>query len=89
MQFKRVDNSKKKENINKDKRFRLKVSKEEKMNLIKDFMNCNFFNYAPIITSQVSRRFVFKLPYPALGKDKGPISPLMLKKIYLRKGKSK
>ena len=34
------------------------------------FMNCNFFNYAPIITSQVSRRFVFKLPYPALGKDK-------------------
>ena len=39
-----------------------------------------------MITSQVSRQFIFKLPYPALGKQKGPITPLMLKKIYLRKG---
>ena len=72
---------------NKDKRYRLNVSKEEKLSLISQFMNCKFVGYAPLITSQVSRQFIFKLPYPALGKEKGPISPLMLKKIYLRKGK--
>ena len=57
------------------------------MILIKNFMNCKFLDYAPMITSQVSRQFIFKLPYPALGKEKGPITPLMLKKIYLRKGR--
>ena len=54
----------------KDKRYRIKVPKAEKLKLIDDFMNCKFEDYQDFLASQVSRQFIFKLPYFALGRPK-------------------
>ena len=69
----------------KDKRYRKYVPTSEKLQMISDFMKCNFEDYLDLLASQVSRQFVFKLPDFALGRDKGRLTPLMLSKIYLPK----
>ena len=72
----------------KDHRYRFSVPIKEKLSLISDFMSCKFDNYTDIIASPVSRSFIFKQPFLALGRHEGRISPMMLEKIYLRKGKT-
>ena len=69
----------------KDRRFRKSVPAEQKLQMISDFMNCNFQNYLDLFESHVSRQFVFKLPDPALGYFKGRLTPLMISKVFLPK----
>ena len=71
--------------IPKDRRYRKSVPAGEKLQMISDFMNCNFQNYLELFESQVSRQFVFKLPDPALGYFKGRLTPLMISKVFLPK----
>jgi hypothetical protein len=38
------------------------VLPEEKVQVIRDFMNCNFQNFSEVIASPIARTFVFQLP---------------------------
>ena len=69
----------------KDQRYRKVAPTSEKLQMISDFMACKFSNYSEILASEHSRNFVFKLPYPALGKSKGRMTPLMLSKVFAKK----
>ena len=61
----------KKDEPPKDPRYRKHVPESEKVQMLSSFFNCRFVNYTDILSSQVSRQFVFKLPEYALGKRKG------------------
>jgi hypothetical protein len=69
----------------KDHRYRRYVDPNEKVQLLADFMDCKFTNYTEFMASQVSRKFIFKLPSPALGKARGRVTKMMLSRVFMRK----